>query len=150
MQEQIQEILRNIFSTQPLMVLCTSTEGRPYTNLVAFAHSEDLRQIIFATFSNSQKYRNLSRDNRVSLLIDDRGNTPADFSEATAITALGTACPVPKKASSPLGQIYLKKHPQLQDFLNSPNCQLIRVVIDKYCVVTRFQQVVELCPQNED
>jgi hypothetical protein len=41
--------LQELFITQPLAVLSTQSEGQPYASLVAFATSEDLKALFFAT-----------------------------------------------------------------------------------------------------
>ena len=40
--------------------------------------------------------------------------------------------------------IYLKKHPYLKDFVNSPTCALVLVRVDTYFLVRRFQEVSEI------
>ena len=40
--------------------------------------------------------------------------------------------------------LYLGKHPHLEDFVMSPSCALVRVVINTYVVVSRFQHVMML------
>ena len=39
---------------------------------------------------------------------------------------------------------YLDRHPQLADFCQAPTTAMIRVTIDSYVMVNRFQNVVEL------
>ena len=57
-----------------------------YSNLVAFAETEDLKHILFITSRPTQKYRNLSHNPRVSMLIDSRSNAEADFHDAVAVS----------------------------------------------------------------
>jgi hypothetical protein len=40
--------------------------------------------------------------------------------------------------------IYLAKHPHLKEFVSSPTCALIKVRVQKYYVVSKFQNVQEL------
>ena len=41
-------------------------------------------------------------------------------------------------------EVYLSKHPYMKGFVSSPTCALIKVNIDTYYVVRRFQEVTEL------
>jgi len=41
-------------------------------------------------------------------------------------------------------KVYLEKHPNLEEFVTGPNCALLRIKVDKYIVVTRFQEVREI------
>ena len=39
---------------------------------------------------------------------------------------------------------YLAKHPELKDFVLSPSCALLKITVNTYYVVNRFQNVLEL------
>jgi|GEM_PF-4374439 len=42
--------------------------------------------------------------------------------------------------------LLLYRHPFLKGFLSLPNCALVKVTVDAYKVVTRFQEVIEFLP----
>lgn len=136
--------IRDLFASQRLGVLATSQQGQPYTSLVAFAFSEDLRQLYFATTRATRKFANLQSDPRVSLLIDSRSNRSDDFREAVAVTALGSAREVTGQERQKLMDAYLVRHPSLEEFLRTPTCALLRIKVRRYALVSRFQNVVEL------
>lgn len=138
------EEIHHFLQTQRVGVLATSSAGHPYTTLVAFTEVDDLRQILFATHRSTRKFANLTGDNRVSLLIDNRTNQPEDFRRAKALTAFGTAKEIPSEERRLLEEHFLKKHPYLMDFVRSPGCALCRISVQKYGFVHRFQDVVEL------
>jgi len=143
---EIREIIQNLLQRQRLAVLSTQMPGRPYSNLVAFAATQDLRYILIATTRATRKYANVSAEPRVSLLIDDRSNKETDFGETSAVTVLGVAEEVLGPERERYLQIYLKKHPYLMDFVSAPTCALIRVKVERFIMVTRFQEVREICP----
>jgi nitroimidazol reductase NimA-like FMN-containing flavoprotein (pyridoxamine 5'-phosphate oxidase superfamily) len=143
---EMREIVQNLLNTQRLAVLSTQMSGRPYSNLIAFAATEDMKDIVFATTRATRKYANLTAEARVSLLIDNRSNQESDFGEASAVTVLGTAEEVLGPDRERYLQIYLKKHPYLEEFVTAPTCALIRVKVEKYIVVTQFQEVREIYP----
>ena len=131
-------------SSQRLGVLSTHYQGHPYSSLVAFSSSQDLREIYFATPKTTRKFRNLNQDNRVSMLIDNRSNETSDFHHATAVTVIGRARVIQGAEKTDVMDIYLIKHPYLTDFVNSESCALVVVEVDKYVLVRRFQEVFEL------
>ena len=138
-------ILRELFSSQNLAVLSTQTSGQPYSNLIAFAASEDLKELLFATARTTRKYSYITGDPRVSVLIDNRTNQYRDFSEAVAVTALGTAGEVAKEGHGErLMKLYVGRHPHLEGFVRSETCALMSVTVEKYIIVSRFQNVMEL------
>ena len=140
------KIVQNLLNTQRLAVLSTQMSGRPYSNLIAFAASGDLKHIVFATPRASRKYANLMAEPRVSLLIDNRSNQEADFCQSSAVTVLGTAEEVLELDREKYLQFYLQKHPYLEEFVTAPTCAFIRVKVEKFIMVTRFQEVREIYP----
>lgn len=142
--DQTRQRLRDLFDNQQLAVLSTHNEGRAYASLVAFTATEDLKELLFATARSTRKFGYLTAKPHVAMLIDSRTNSSADFHEAAAVTATGTAEEVPENERKTLQEQYLQKHPYLADFVTAPTCALVRVKVDCYYLVSRFQNVVEL------
>jgi len=138
------EEVKALLSTQQVGVLATSLEGHPYTTLVAFDTNEDLTEIYFATHQKTRKHANILLDERVSLLVDNRKNDPADFRQAAAVTALGRAYLVEARHLDEKRSHFLRRHPSLKTFFRSPSIDLFIIRVEKYCLVHRFQDVVEL------
>jgi putative heme iron utilization protein len=140
------EVLEDLLDEQLLAVLGSQYQGAPYTSLVAFAATDAGRRLIFATARSTRKYRNLSADPRASMLIDNRDNAPADFADAAAVTAVGRCVEPEGDARHELAELFLRRHPQLSDFVHSPSCALMVLEVEVFMLVRRFQQVVELRP----
>lgn len=136
-------ILQELCHNQPLAVLATDADSHPYVNLVAVAITDDLHHLYFATPRATRKWANLTRNPRVSLLLDNRTNQVSDFRRAVAATILGTAREIDGAARDEGLTIYLSKHPHLADFVASPTCAVFQVQIDRIYLVTRFQNVME-------
>jgi uncharacterized pyridoxamine 5'-phosphate oxidase family protein len=137
-------VIRNLLESQKLGVLATQNHGQPYSNLIAFAATADLKYLLFATTRATHKYANLMADPRVAVLVDNRKNDVADFAEAAALTALGKVWELQGMERQRFLEVYLEKHPYLSDFVTAPTCALLRVKVDKYIVVSRFQDVREV------
>jgi nitroimidazol reductase NimA-like FMN-containing flavoprotein (pyridoxamine 5'-phosphate oxidase superfamily) len=142
--KEMLDIIKNLLASQSLAVLATQDHGQPYTTLMAFAATDDLKFLIFATTRATRKYANLLAEPRVALLVDNRANEPADFSRAAAVTALGKTWELQGRERQAYLKIYLAKHPYLEEFASSPDCALLRVAVEKYILVTRFQEVREV------
>ncbi|MFZ1948021.1 MAG: pyridoxamine 5'-phosphate oxidase family protein [bacterium] len=138
------DLIQALLTDQLVAVLATDADGQPYTTLVGFAASDDLRYIYFVTTRSTRKFAALRASPKVSLLIDNRSNALRDFREAAAITALGKAEEVDKDDHADLIRRYLDRLPHLGEFIRSPTSALVRVQVDVYYLVTRFQQVMEL------
>jgi len=137
-------VIRDLLDSQKLAVLATQSYGQPYVNLVAFAVTADLKYLLFATTRATRKFANLLADPRAAVLVDNRKNEVADFTEAAALTALGKVWELHGVERQQFLEIYLEKHPHLQEFVTGPTCALLRIRVEKYIVVTRFQEVREV------
>ena len=125
-------------------VLATESDGQPYTSMIAFALSSDKKGIVFITPQKTRKYKNILKNNNVSILIDTRSNTEKDYMNAESLTILGNAFPVRKGEKwSELTKALIRKHPNLNEIIRSPETKLILVKITRCIHVTRFQTVSE-------
>ena len=144
------EQIRALLAGQPFGVLCTQGDGQPYGSVVAFAYDEDLRCLAFATSEGTYKYRLLCECDRVALVMDTRSQYPDDAIRASAITAIGRAARLPPDADMALWQARLaERHPQLAAFFSAPDTALFKVDIERYILVTRFQEVQVWEPRNK-
>ncbi|WP_094228752.1 pyridoxamine 5'-phosphate oxidase family protein [Methanolobus psychrotolerans] len=141
-ESNLEKNLKALMKEQRLAVLATCHDGEPYTNLVAFVTSDDLKHIFFVTPMATRKYSYLTASRKASMMIDNRSNKESDFKDAMAVNAEGTVLEVEK--TDELNSLYLEKHPYLKDFLNSPSSALMRMEVKRYIVASRFQNVVEI------
>ncbi len=129
----LKQILSGLFEAQKFAVLATHENGQPYTSLMAFAATSDLKTLIFATRRDTRKYANLGADSRVSLLIDRRpASGGPEAEEAIAVTALGRASEVVAEQRDGLKSMLLARHPYLGDFVSDPACALIAMQVESY------------------
>lgn len=140
---KVPDIIKEIMSGQNLGVLSTCGEEYPYSSLVGFAVCDEYTGILFATSRMTHKYAYMQTDPKVSILIDTETNSGDDFFKAHAITVLGQTQELQAKEKSQYGAVFLKKFPQLKDFLSAPTCALMYMSVHIYRLVSRFQEVSE-------
>ena len=136
--------IQSLLQSQNLGVLATRGQEYPYCTLVGFVGTEDLRRIIFATLRNTRKYANIKKYPMISILIDSRSNRVEDFKDAMALTILGNAHEAEGEEKERLSGLYLARHPHLKEFLQDPDCAVMVLEVERYILVTRFQQVMEM------
>jgi nitroimidazol reductase NimA-like FMN-containing flavoprotein (pyridoxamine 5'-phosphate oxidase superfamily) len=141
----LRQTLKDVFATQRFCVLATQGQGQPYGSLVAFAETDDLKRLVFATNRDSRKFSNLMSEPRVALVIDSRCNNDTDFRNAVAITALGPAHEAAGDERERLARVYLAKHPGLAGFVGSPEMAVCSVEVEDY-VVARFSGATRMRP----
>ena len=150
MNDHLQSTLRTeiaaLAESQRLGVIATHGTGHPHCSLVGIDISKDLKSLLFATPRTTRKFENISTNAKVSVLLDNRSNTPGDFRNAIAVTVWGEAEEFAKNPEGRMLKAYLKKHPYLREFVFSPQCALMRVRVERYILVRRFQEVLELRP----
>jgi len=83
----LERIVRELLSSQRLAVLSTETGGAPYSSLIAFAASPDISTLVFTTARPTRKFSNLSENERVSLLVENRTNREEDFARFSIVTS---------------------------------------------------------------
>jgi nitroimidazol reductase NimA-like FMN-containing flavoprotein (pyridoxamine 5'-phosphate oxidase superfamily) len=135
--------IKSLLNSQFFCVMATQAKEYPYCTLLAYAVSPNGQNIVFATSRNTHKYENLKQSPQISLLIDSRSNQAKDITDAQALTVLGTASDLDDDLYENYRELYLKKHPNLKNFINESDCALIKVKVSKYILVNNFQNVLE-------
>jgi len=134
------DLVRHLLASEQLAVLSTQYGGQPYSNLIAFAYTDNMKYLIFVTSRNTRKYGNVLADKRVAVLVDSRRHDTSDFEDAMAITALGVAEEATGSERNQLLAVYLAKHPHLEDFVNNQSNALIKISVSDY-IIARFDSV---------
>jgi general stress protein 26 len=142
--DQFRKRLAELFGAQNLATLATHNDGQPYASLVAFHASEDLKHIWFVTPTTTRKFANLTADNRAAVMVNSSTNQASDFHLAISVTAIGKAEVIAGSEKKMILDLYLAKHPYLEEFVRSPSCALVQVAINSYYMVKNFQNVMEL------
>ena len=123
-------------------VLATDDEGQPYTSLVNFALTPDCKAVIFATPRATRKYRNMIKTKSVALLIDSRSKKTKNLMGTEAVTVIGNARPLRRgKAWEAFANIYIRKHPDLAEFVYSPSTAFMVVDATRCIHVSQFQTI---------
>ncbi|WP_296759281.1 pyridoxamine 5'-phosphate oxidase family protein [Thioalkalivibrio sp.] len=144
---EILDEIKGLCKDQPFAVLATQGEGQPYVSLISFAISEDLRQIVFSTPSQTRKFTLISSNDKVSLMIDNRSQQPESINLICGLTITGHARVLddPKEIEE-WGRALTAKHGYLQKFVDSNTSNLILVETTRFFYVRRFQEVYQWAP----
>ena len=144
---QVVDEIRELCENQPFAVLATQGGGQPYTNLISYAVSEDLKHLVFSTPSQTRKFSLIVKNKRVSLMIDNRADQPESINLIRAVTVTGTARPLEEPQElERWSRLLINRHSYLDKFINSPSSSLILVDIIRFFYVRRFQEVYQWIP----
>jgi len=136
----LRQQVKRLCASQRLCVLATQYQGQPYSSLVAFAETDELRSLIFVTSRNSRKYAYSIANRKVAMMIDSRTNRTSDFNNALAVTAIGTVEEVTGNEREGFAGSYIAKHPYLAEFVNRPGQALMRITVTEY-IIACFDRV---------
>lgn len=128
------ETMKRLIREQDSCVLATvGPDNRPHCSLMSYVADNDCRTMYMLTSEATRKYRNLTANPQVSLLLDNRGFAPASSAEATlALTISGRCRPLsegPEKAERT--RLLLAHHPHLAPVAAQPDVQLVAVSVEE-------------------
>jgi nitroimidazol reductase NimA-like FMN-containing flavoprotein (pyridoxamine 5'-phosphate oxidase superfamily) len=123
-------------------VLATYGGEYPYTSLISLAFSNDFRYLIFPTLRETRKFTNMSHETRVSVLLDNRSSEKCP-EKLYAVTILGLASETDPAMNAVFKELFLQRHPQLDEFLALPQTALIQIILKKVILVEELQKIRE-------
>lgn len=128
------EEMKQLVKQKNICVLATIEENKPYCSLMAYATNDDGTEIYMATRRSTKKFRNLSENPAVSLMIDTREDIPR--SQARALTAEGTCTLIEDHSMKQLIEARLLSiHPHLKDFLFHSDNEILSVKIRSFLLL---------------
>jgi len=134
-QSTIKDYIEAVLKTSGFAVLATEGNGQPHTSLIAITPFENFRQIIFATYRNTLKYQNLSHNNKVAVFIEGGYFNMKGLKDNFVLTIIGHTEEINRDENEPPYRAHLKRHPEMESFMLSSDCVLIRVIAQSYKVV---------------
>ena len=138
---QIRQYIEHILQNCRLAVLATEAHGQPHASLIAITPVEGFRQIIFATYRNTRKFKNIVHNGRVAVLIQGEDPDSSTQQNGFALTGYGNTQEVGISELEEALHAHLERHPDLVDFLNSGDLVLIRIKVEEYQVVRGIDNV---------
>ncbi len=140
----MRKMVADLLTAQLFAVLSTRGEKDLHSVLVAFAASEDMRQIVFVTPRQTRKFENIRKYNSVSLFVDNRTNDITDLQRLLGVEARGTVKEVEGEQRTEYQRMFVAKFPQLSWFVESPGSAVMKLEVQRYDVVYHFQNVTVL------
>jgi len=134
-QSTIKAYIEDVIKASRFAVLATEGDGQPHVSLIAITPFESFRQVIFATYRNTLKYRNLTHNSKVAVLIDNENVNITGLTEKVALTIIGKTKEISISDREAAYQAHLKTHPEMESFMLSSDCALFMVIAQSYQVV---------------
>ena len=138
----ISEYIEEALQKSRFGILATEGDGQPHMSLIAITPVDGCRQLIFATYRSTRKFRNLEHNGKVAVLIEGGNEDRPGLQKGFVITAFGLAEEITITTDNTASEAHLNRHPELLAFLKSADCALILVKVDKYQVVHGIDKVL--------
>jgi uncharacterized pyridoxamine 5'-phosphate oxidase family protein len=135
------EYIEDVLKLNKFAVLATEGNGQPHTSLIAITPFESSRQLIFATYRNTLKYRNLVNNSKVAVLIESRDANMKGLQKSIVLTIIGHTEEISIAENKAAYRAHLKRHPQMKSFMLSSDCVIIRIIAQSYQVVYGIDEI---------
>ncbi len=125
------EKLASLFARENLAVIATQGEEWPTATMQAFAELPEL-DVIFIMAVESEKFQNLTKRPKVTVMIDSRHSGGAGNLQIERASIQGIASEIPRGSASwdSCKAIFLKKNPFEAPFFGGDSLRMVRIKLD--------------------
>ncbi len=125
------EKMKDLVISQNVCVLATVSGDQPHCSLMSYATDADCREMYMVTLRNTKKYRNLTDNPAISLLIDTREEDRGEKRhQARALTVSGVFEEVKDQTKRGIIKArLLERHPHLIVLTDHPDAEFFTVRI---------------------
>lgn len=129
--------MKSLVRSHDTCVLATVSGGSPHCSLMACAADDACEEIYMVTSRGTTKYRNLTQNPHVSLLIDTRADHPGKGPPyARAVTVSGEFRPIQDREKRASIEARLTAaHPYLKDFMKSEDAEIFSVKVTSFLLL---------------
>jgi nitroimidazol reductase NimA-like FMN-containing flavoprotein (pyridoxamine 5'-phosphate oxidase superfamily) len=123
--------MKVLVRSQNVCVLATVSGDQPHCSLMSYAADADCREMYMVTFRNTKKYRNLTDNPAISLLIDTREEDRGEKRhQARALTVNGVFEEVKDQTKRDMIKArLLERHPHLIVLTDNPDAEFFAIRI---------------------
>jgi len=129
--------IKDLIKARDICVLATVSEETPHCSLMAYATDDACREIYMVSHGQTTKFRNMTENPAVSLLIDTREeHTGPRRPEAQAITLDGIYEKIEDgKKEDLVRSKLLERHPHLNSFMADPGTEILCIRIRSFLLL---------------
>lgn len=120
--------MTDLLRSKNTCVLATCAGDVPHCSLMAYTLSDDAGELLMATHTGTRKFRNISSNSAVSLLVDARETIPRGDAWALTVEGRCSWAVNDARAASARARL-LAAHPHLEAFLEHQDAVILIVKI---------------------
>lgn len=141
--------MKALIKQKDICVLATVSENKPHCSLMAYTTDDECLEIYMVTNKLTKKYRNLTENPLVSLLIDTRDeDTGSGRLQTKALTVEGAFEGIEDEARKDIiRNRLLERHPHLRTLALHPDAEVFSIKVLSFLLLRgptdfHFEQVV--------
>ena len=119
------ETIKSLIKERAHCVLATVNEDQPYCSLMTYITDENVQCVYMITHRNTRKFSYISKNPRVSLLIDTR-----DMQNAQAMTIIGKYKEMDHSETDRVRDRFVQTHSHMKKFIKDSDAAVICVDIE--------------------
>jgi nitroimidazol reductase NimA-like FMN-containing flavoprotein (pyridoxamine 5'-phosphate oxidase superfamily) len=129
--------MKGLIREKDICVLSTVSGNKPHCSLMAYTTDSECRKFYMVTSRETRKYRNLTDNPNVSLLIDTREeNRGPHRNQASALTVSGQIEEIRDlKKQREISHLLLERHPHLEELFNRDDTAILCVKPDSFLLL---------------
>lgn len=131
------ETMKALLKENDICVLATVSGKAPHCSLMAYTTDEDGTETYMVTHRETAKYKNITENPAVSLLIDTREKHPGTMRpEVKAMTVEGWYERLEDaRQTDRIRERLLERHPHLRSFMDHPDAEILRINIRSFLLL---------------
>jgi nitroimidazol reductase NimA-like FMN-containing flavoprotein (pyridoxamine 5'-phosphate oxidase superfamily) len=131
------EKMKALVKQKDICVLATVSKNNPHCSLMAYVTDNDCREIYMVTNRQTTKFKNLSANPSVSLLIDTREEHPGiQRNDTQALTVTGVYQEIQDEAMKiRIRSKLLKKHPHIKGLMEMPDAEIFCIKVKSFLLL---------------
>jgi len=131
--------MKALATQKNICVLATVAGRKPHCSLMAYVTDENCTEMYMVTHKNTKKFKNLTENQFVSLLIDTREISPR--SKAKALTVAGECSVIEdEKKRQKVRAKLLAVHPHLSEFIDHSEAEILCIQIRSFLLLNGLQE----------
>ncbi len=129
--------MKSLVKQKKTCVLATASDNNPHCSLMAYVTDDDCSEIYMVTSRRTKKFRNLSENPSVSLLIDTREEDYGSESlGARALTVSGVFTQLhDENKESRIRVEMTSQHPNIKDLIEHPDSEILCIKIISFLLL---------------
>jgi nitroimidazol reductase NimA-like FMN-containing flavoprotein (pyridoxamine 5'-phosphate oxidase superfamily) len=131
------ERMKSILKQNDMCVLATCRDNKPHCSLMAYITDLECRTIYMVTERNTQKWKNLMYNPRVSLMVDtriDRGSEAGSGIQALMVDGIHRMVEEAPRKQTIIREI-IEVHPQVKRLAESGDAEVVAVKIESFLLL---------------